>query len=139
MDTTTTSKNTFVLNTNCGFTVIPNEIWDLVIGSNLPPAGKLLILLVYRFSMGYKNQAVIIETNELVKLLPINHSRIPRLISWMVELHILNGGASQKRANGNILTYELSVNLNFSEWDISYRSTNKTVIYTLHKRAIAVR
>lgn len=92
MDTTTTSGKKFVIpSTDKGYTVIPSHILDLVIGSSLPYAAKLLVLIVHRYSGGYNNQVVYIENAELKELLPIWRAKIPRLIEGLVALNILKG------------------------------------------------
>jgi len=100
-DSTTTSRVPFVIpNSGKGFTVVPNELYDLVIGSNFPPAAKILVLLVHRYSYGYKNRACFIDKSELNKLLPINHGQIPFLISGLIKFNILKGGPCKRNGKG---------------------------------------
>ena len=137
MDSTSISPKTFVIpNTNKGYPMIPSHIYDLVIGSSLPVAGKILVMVVHRYAGGYNNKSAFIENAELKELLPIDRHRIPNLIKGLVALNILKGGAVKSRKSGTSFKYELSVNWNYAEWDISYSSRNRKIINGLHERAI---
>jgi hypothetical protein len=137
VDSTAKPKKTFVIpNTNKGYTMIPSHIYDLVIGSSLPVAAKMLVLIVHRYAGGYNNKSVFIENAELKVLLPIERRNIPYLVEGLVALNILKGGAVKSRKPGTTFNYELSINWNYSEWDISYPSRKRQLINKLHERAI---
>ena len=127
-------KKKFVINQE-GFTIIPHELFEILIGSNIPLDCIRLILIVYRFSVGYHLKSVYLNSAELVALSQCDRHRIPRMINWLIQFNILNGGPAKLDAMKRVIAYELSVNLQFKTWDISFSSNNRTMLIEMHKRA----
>jgi len=135
-DITASCRKPFVVNIGTsGYTIYPNELVDFIIGSNLPYAAKLLVLIVFRYSAGYQKPEFKISTKNMVQLLPIREQNIPALVRGLIKLNILKGGPYRSDKRG-ILEYNLAINLRYKTWDISFPSDRRTLIYELHKQAI---
>jgi hypothetical protein len=76
-------------------------------------------------------ESVLMPNKTLKQFVPVHHSRIPLLVKGLINLNILQGGPVKTRKDGRVLDYELSVNPNLEEWDVSFSSKNRAEIREL--------
>ncbi|MDI6783774.1 MAG: replication protein [bacterium] len=88
MDSTSISKTNFKLEPKItgSFTRFPNELYDILLISNLPLPAVKLVFFIIRHTIGYNRRSLIVEGKVFKELLQVHHSRIPRLIRGLITL-----------------------------------------------------
>ncbi|MCX7920312.1 MAG: replication protein [bacterium] len=101
------------------FVRYPQKVYDMILMSNLPVQAKEILDVVARFTYGFGIKSSYFPWVSIQPFVSGHKSKVNRIIKGLINARILIGGPIQSKYNKNIGGWELAINGNTDEWDVS--------------------